>query len=161
MISLIAAISNNSCIGKNGKIPWHIPADMKQMKELTIGKNVIMGRKTYESIPDKFRPLPNRTNIVITSNSSYDVPEGVEVYGSIAEAILEHEGEDIVGFGGQRIYEDMIKMADTLYITHVDEEVDGCDAFFPSIYPQDWEEIESEDHEEYVFVTYKRKASTQ
>ncbi len=68
-----------------------------------------------------------------------------------------YEGEDIVGFGGQGIYQAMIDMADTLYITHVDKDVDACDAFFPPIYPQQWEETESEDHEEYVFVTYKRK----
>ncbi len=157
MISLVAAISTNNCIGKGGEIPWHISADMKRAKALTIGRNVIMGRKTWESIPDKFRPLPDRTNIVITSNSAYNVPEGVEVYQSVSEAIIAHEREDIVGFGGERIYEEMMPMADTLYITHVDQHVDQCDSYFPGIYSKEWEEAESEDFEEYVFVTYKRK----
>ncbi len=155
-ISLVAAISKNNCIGKDNTLPWDIPADMKRVKELTIGRNVIMGRKTWESIPEKFRPLPKRKNIIITRNNNLEVPEGVEVYNSIEEAIERHKGEEIVGFGGQRIFEEMMPIADVLYITHVDQEVDECQAYFPEIDQKIWQETEREDFDGYSFVTYKK-----
>jgi len=159
-ISLVAAVSKNNCIGKNGELPWSIPEDMKRVRELTIGKNVVMGRRTWESIPEKFRPLPNRTNIVITSNETYELPDGVEKYRSIEAAISAHVGEDIVGFGGQKIFADMMPLADTLYITHVDREVEGCDAFFSEIDKNVWQEVARDDHEWFSFVTYQRVQSS-
>lgn len=157
MISLVAAISKNNCIGKDNTLPWDIPADMKRVKELTIGRNVIMGRKTWESIPEKYRPLPKRKNIVITRNAEYPVPKGVEVYTTIQAAVDAHKDEDVVGFGGQRIFEDMMPMADILYITHVDKEVQECHAFFPTINPNAWKETEREDFDGFSFVTYKHQ----
>jgi dihydrofolate reductase len=156
MISLVAAVAQNNCIGKNGDLPWDIPADMKRMRALTLGKVLIMGRKTWESIPLHRRPLPMRTNVVISRNNAYKVPDGVEVYSSINAAIAAHPNEEIVGFGGTKIFADMIDMADTLEITHVHQTVDSCDAFFPRIDPAVWAETWREDHDGFAFVTYKK-----
>lgn len=155
-ISLIAAISQNNCIGKNNDLPWHIPEDMKRVKEFTTGKVLIMGRKTWESIPEKFRPLPNRTNVIITRNAGYVAPQDVEVYDSVEKAIAAHEGEEIVSFGGTSIFARMLPLADRLEITHVHQTVDGCTAFFPEIKKEEWKEISREDKENYSFVSYIR-----
>lgn len=154
-LSLIAAISENNCIGKNNTLPWHIPEDLKHFKKITAGKTVLMGRKTWDSIPERFRPLPDRKNIVITKQSEIIFPEGVDVFHSIEDALYAHKGEKIIVIGGGNIYEQTISLADTLYITHVRQTVDG-DAFFPVIDPTIWKETEREDHEGFSFVTYKK-----
>jgi len=156
-ISLVAAIGQKNCIGKDNDLPWHIPEDMKRVKELTIGKVVIMGRKTWESIPEKYRPLPKRLNVVITRNTDYQVPEGVEVFHSLEDALKAHREDDIVGFGGQRVFADMMPLADTLHITHVEQTVEACGAFFPDIDMDTWEEAERKDFDGFYFSTYKRK----
>lgn len=129
-ISFIAAISINRVIGRDNKIPWHLSEDLKRFKNLTLGHPVIMGRKTFESIG---RPLPKRINIVITRDESYS-PEGVEVTHSIEEAIelaKQKEGsEEIFIIGGGQIYSQSMHLADKLYLTIVDQEVEG-DVFFP------------------------------
>lgn len=153
-IALVAAISKDHCIGKGGEIPWHISEDMKRVKKLTTGKIVIMGRKTWESLPEKFRPLPNRTNVVITRQKDYIVPPDVKVYNSIDSALEAHDQDEVIGFGGQKIYESLIEKADTLYITLVDQTVEGCDAWFPKINLDIWIEDAREDHEGYSFLTY-------
>lgn len=155
MIALIAAISENNCIGKNNTLPWHIPEDMKHFRKLTDGKTVVMGRKTWESIPEKFRPLPNRKNIVITRNLDYTVPDSVMMYHSVKEA-LEHESGDVMVIGGAEIYAQSIELADTLYITHVHTFIEDGTAFFPTIDKNIWKETEREDHEHFSFVTYKK-----
>ena len=152
----MAAVSRNSCIGKDNGIPWHIPEDLVRMRELTLGKVLIMGRNTWESIPEYRRPLPKRTNVVITRQENYSVPEGVEVYSTIQDAIEAHAGEEIVSFGGTRVFHDMMPMADTLEITHVHKNVDACTAFFPEVNKKEWKEICREDHDGFSFVTYKR-----
>jgi len=157
MITLIAAVSKNNCIGKDNDLPWSIPEDMERMREITRGKILIMGRKTWESIPEKRRPLPDRTNIVITRNKDYPLPEGVERYDSIEKAVEAHKGEKIFGFGGQRIFEEMIKIADVLDLTLVDQVVDQCHAFFPKVDLNIWEETKRNDRDGFSFVTYKRK----
>ncbi len=156
MIALVAALSTNNCIGTQGKIPWHIREDMQRVKALTVGKVVIMGRRTWESLPKKFRPLPHRTNVVITRQSPYTVPQGVEVFRSIDEALSAHAHEEIIGFGGEQIYRQLIDRADTLYITHVNTFIDQCDAFFPRIDFGIWQEVAREDKEGYSFVEYKK-----
>lgn len=156
MIALVAAIAENNCIGVNGKLPWHIPEDMVHFKNLTKGKVVLMGRKTWESLPKKFRPLPNRKNIVISSQTDYKLEKGVELYHSIMEAVEKHIGQDIMVIGGAQIYDQTIDIADRLYITHVKKEVKG-DAFFPEIDPALWSVEEREDFDGYAFVTYLRK----
>ncbi|HAZ28883.1 MAG TPA: hypothetical protein DCY48_03875 [Candidatus Magasanikbacteria bacterium] len=156
MITLVAAIAQNNCIGKNGEIPWHIPEDFKRMQEITKGKVLIMGRKTWESIPEKRRPLPERKNIVITRDVNYPLPPNVEHYATIEKALEAHPGEDIVGFGGQKIYEEMMPMADVLDITHVNQTIENGAAFFPAIDPAVWKESWREDHEGFSFVRYAR-----
>lgn len=157
MITLVAAISKNNCIGKDNCIPWDIPEDMKRMREITKHKVLIMGRKTYESIPEKRRPLPERTNVVITRDKNYTIPEGVERYDTIQEALNAHNGEEIIGFGGERIFAEMIEYADVLDITHVNKEIPDCGAFFPPIDKNIWKESWREDHEGFSFVQYTRK----
>lgn len=154
-LSLIAGISKNNCIGKNGQLPWNIPEDLKHFREMTVGKTVLMGRKTWESLPEKFRPLPKRTNIIITHQTDYPVPVDVEVYATIDEAAAKHPNEEIMVIGGAEIYRQTIAKADTLYMTHIDQTVDG-DAFFPEIDLNVWKIQEREDHEGYSFVTYKK-----
>lgn len=155
MISLIAAIAQNNCIGKHNSLPWNIPEDLKHFKELTTGKTVLMGRKTWESIPEQFRPLPKRKNIVITTQSDFIVPESVELFHSLGDAISAHNNENIFVIGGANIYAQTIGLADTLYITHVNQIVDG-DAFFPEIDKNIWKETERENHENFSFVTYTK-----
>lgn len=132
-ISLIWAMAENRTIGRNNKLPWHLPNDLKYFKQLTTGKAVIMGRKTYESIG---RPLPNRTNIVITRDADYTA-EGVNVVTSLDQAIelaeassLVNASDEVIVMGGAEIYNLCLPRADRLYITFVHAEVHG-DAFFP------------------------------
>lgn len=156
MIILIAAISKNGAIGKDGKIPWHIPEDLKHFKETTEGKTVLMGRKTFESILGYLgKPLPNRKNIIITRQKNYEVPKEVEVYPNIEDALKKHRLEDIYVIGGAEIYKETIPRADKLIITEIHKNVEG-DAFFPNIDPNDWREISREDRGEYSFVEYVR-----
>ncbi len=155
-ITIVAAISKNNCIGKQGKLPWNIPEDMKRVKKLTTGKVIIMGRKTWESIPEKFRPLPNRLNIVITRNTDYSLPDNVEKYPDIKSAVIAHKNEKIIGFGGQHIFEEMIQIADTLNITEVNQTIEDGDTFFPKIDKTIWKEIWREPHNGFDFVEYKK-----
>ena len=155
MLALIAAISNNNCIGKNGKLPWHIPEDLAYFKKITQGKVIIMGRRTWESIPVDFRPLSHRTNVVLTSQKEYAVPRGVEVYQTLADALDAHRNEDMMIIGGATIYNQTIDKADTLYITYIHETVYG-DAFFPTIDPTLWRETERDDRDGFSFVVYRR-----
>lgn len=119
-ISIIAAISENRALGKDGKLLWQIPEDMKRFKKLTTGHVVIMGRKTFESLPEKFRPLPNRKNFIITRNKNYSNKK-VTVCESIEQAISKAEeyNKEIFIIGGGQIYEQAIKYADKLYLTIV------------------------------------------
>lgn len=158
-IALIAAISQNNCIGQHNALPWHIPEDMEHFKNLTKGKAILMGRKTWESLPEKFRPLPGRLNIVITRQKDYPVPKGVLVFDTIDAACtnpeLRTQNSELMVIGGADIYRQTIDRADTLYITHVNKDVPG-DAFFPMIDPTVWKETWREDHEGFSFVTYGR-----
>lgn len=128
-ISLIAAISENKVIGRDNDLPWHIPEDLKRFKEITKGHPVIMGRKTYESIG---RLLPNRTNIIITRDKTYQVEEAV-IVNSLEEAIQEGKKVDdreMFIIGGGQIFKQAIDVADKLYLTIVHSTIDG-DVYFP------------------------------
>lgn len=146
-ISIIVAIAKNNAIGKNNDLLWKLPADMKYFKEKTMGHCVLTGRKNYESIPEKFRPLPGRTNIVVTRDKSYNAP-GAHVVDSIEAGIefARSTGETelfIIG-GGQIYMECMVKnLVDTLYVTHVNE-VFEADTFFPAFNPHKWHKTLSE-----------------
>ena len=155
MVTIVAAVAKNGCIGRGGELPWRIPEDLRRYKEVTMGKVVIMGRKTWESIPERHRPLPGRTNVVVTRQTNYRLPGGVERVGSLAEALAAHRAEDVVINGGAAIYRDAMVHADELDITHVDREVDG-DTFFPAIDPAVWKESRRDDHDGFSFVTYER-----
>jgi dihydrofolate reductase len=155
MVTLIAAVAENGSIGKAGALPWHLPEDLKRFKALTTGHVILMGRKTWESIPEKFRPLPNRTNVVVTRRSNLALPDVVERFGSIDEAFAAHASEDIFVIGGAEIYTQTIDRADRLEITRVKQTFDG-DAFFPAIDPRMWTESSRQDFDGYAFVTYNR-----
>lgn len=158
MLALVAAIAKNNCIGKGNELVWKHPKDMEHFKNITNGKIVLMGRKTWESLPSKFRPLPNRKNIVITRQAPYAVPTGVEVYSTIDAALAAHQHEDIMVIGGAETYRQTIDRADTLYITQVDKEIEG-DAFFPNIDLEIWEGVEREEQDGFRFITYHKLKS--
>lgn len=130
MISLIVAHDKNRVIGYENDMPWHLPGDLKYFKEMTMGKPVIMGRKTFESIG---RPLPGRRNIVITRNAAYEA-EGIELAPSLEAALaLVRDVEEIMVIGGEQIFTQALPLADKLYITLIDHEFVG-DTYFPD-YP--------------------------
>ena len=155
MLTLIAGIAQNNCIGKNGTLPWHIPEDLKHFKEITTNKTVVMGRKTWESLPEKFRPLPNRKNVVITRQTDYPVPVSVLTFSSTTDAFTQLSTEDIFIIGGAEIYKQTIDQADALEITHIDQTVDG-DVFFPEINLGVWKEVSRENHDGFAFVRYEK-----
>ncbi|MBI2666916.1 dihydrofolate reductase [Candidatus Woesearchaeota archaeon] len=155
---LIAAVAENGVIGKAGGIPWRIPEDMKHFKELTLHHPVIMGRKTYESIPAKFRPLPQRRNMILTHQSNYQ-QQGAEVYHSLDDALQAvdvHSEKEIYVIGGQQIYELAMPFATRLEITEVHQNVEG-DAYFPKIDKSEWKELLRKDYEKYSFVTLVKR----
>lgn len=140
-ISIIVAVANNNVIGKDNTLIWHLPADMKFFKEKTTGHCIITGRKNYESIPEKFRPLPNRTNIVITRNKNYSAP-GAIVVDSIEKAIQkakETSDNEIFIIGGAEIYKQSIHLCDRIYLTQIHHTFEG-DAFFPELLNSQWKE---------------------
>lgn len=156
-ISLIAGVAENGCIGKAGKLPWHIPEDLQHFKTLTTGKTVLMGERTWHSLPEKARPLPNRKNVVVTQDLNFTAPPGVLVYHSLDQALDELSAtEDVIVMGGAMVYAQTIKHADRLQITHVHRIVDG-DAFFPAIDPAVWKETSREKHEGFDFAEYARR----
>lgn len=135
--SIIVAMSANHAIGKDNKLMWHIPEDLKRFKEITSGHHVIMGRKTYESIIDQLgKPLPNRTSIVITRNKDYEIQEGGIVVSSIEEAFKAAEdlGEtEVFVIGGGEIYDNTVGVVDTIYMTRLLDMFDEADTFFPAV----------------------------
>ncbi len=145
-ISLIVAMDRNRVIGRNGRLPWHFPDDMKWFRRQTMGKPVIMGRKTYESIPARFRPLPGRHNIVVTRNRLYQA-EGAAVVHTAADALAAAgEAPELMVIGGVQLYARLLPQADRLYLTLIDAEFIG-DAYFPEIDPAEWQEISRQRHE--------------
>jgi len=164
-ISLIAALTKNRVIGKNNDLPWHLPDDMKYFMNTTKAHHVIMGRKNYESIPEKFRPLPNRTNIVITRQNNFHAPT-CSVVNTLEEgiAIARAAGEkELFIIGGSEIYALGMRWADQLYLTEIDATLDG-DTYFPSFDKSEWSEQSRTHHEAdarhayaFDFVVYKKK----
>ena len=165
-VSLIVAVSENGVIGKNNDLIWHLPKDMKFFKETTIGHHVIIGRKNFESIPHKFRPLSNRTNIVVTRQSDYKA-EGSIVVNSVEDALeIAKANGDLEPFiiGGGQIYKIALEknLADRIYLTKIHYSFDG-DTFFPEL-NSDWKERTREDcfkddnHKyDYSFIVLEKK----
>lgn len=160
IISAIAALGNQNQIGHGNNLIWHIPDDLKRFKELTLGHVVIMGRKTYESIPEKFRPLPNRTNIVITRDTTYEAP-GCIIVHSIEEALKEAkkiEDQEAFIIGGAEIYTQALPYTDKLYLTLIDSDTPG-DSFFPNYFEFSYEiSREEKEHEgvSYIFLDIRK-----
>ncbi len=160
IVSIIAAMDRNRLIGNRNQLPWHLPADLAHFKRVTMGKPVIMGRKTFESIG---RPLPGRTNIVLTGSADFHA-DGVLVASSLEQALEYAAGaNEAMVIGGGMIYRLVLPSADRLYLTLVDNAYDG-DAWFPDFDPAEWRIIASEEHaaddknpSDYRFVTYERK----
>ena len=142
IISIIAAMDRNRLIGKKNQLPWHLPADFSHFKSVTMGKPIIMGRKTYESIG---RPLPGRTNIVLSRNTelAYD---GVICVSSFEDAVAaESEAEELMIIGGSSIYEMLLPKVDRMYLTYVDADFEG-DAWFPGFDESEWQQTDSVTH---------------
>lgn len=151
MIAIIAAVAKNGVIGKDGKIPWNIPEDMEHFKELTMGKNIVMGRITYEEIG---HPLPGRMTYLVSSHLKVE-EENCHTVSSLTEALECAGMEDVFICGGASLYREGMDFADTLFLTEIQKEVAG-DTFFPEI-PNMFTEAKREKRDGYDFVMYQRK----
>jgi dihydrofolate reductase len=162
-INLIWAQAHHRVIGKNGTMPWHLPADLAHFKRTTLGCPVIMGRKTWDSIPPKFRPLPGRANIVLTRQTDW-YHDGVQSSGDLRDALswceqISPQPAAVWVIGGAQIYTQALPLAHTVVVTEIDAEFAG-DAFAPQL-GTEWREIQRESHASaaalaYSFVTYSR-----
>lgn len=140
MISLIVAMDQNRVIGKNNKLPWHLPADLQYFKKVTMGHPIVMGRKTFESIG---RVLPGRENVIVTRNQEFKA-EGCVVLHDIAQIKMfaDNHDEEVFVIGGAEIFKEILPFTDRLYITEIHETFEG-DTFFPEIDENEWDEISS------------------
>lgn len=156
-ISIISALSDNYVIGNQGDLPWHIPEDFKLFVQITKGKPVVMGRKTWDSLPKK--PLPNRVNIVISKNPSAIEGDCVKV-SSLEEALNEGKkhGEEIMILGGSTIYKEALdkNLITNMYLSHVKGNYTG-DTYFPEFDKDDFKIIEEKDFEKFIFREYGKK----
>lgn len=143
MIGLIWAEAQGKVIGRDGVMPWHLPEDLAHFREITIGCPVIMGRKTWESLPQSFRPLPGRTNIVVTRNPDWSA-EGAHAVGSLPDAIerARAASEAVWVIGGGDLFAQALMIADRIELTEINAEIAG-DSFAPEI-PEDWEQSQRE-----------------
>jgi dihydrofolate reductase len=140
-IAIVVAMADNRVIGRDNRLPWHLPADLRHFRQVTVGKPVLMGRKTHESIG---RPLPERTNIVVTRDRSYEAP-GCVVVHSIESAIEAAGGhEEVMLIGGTDLYRQLLPKADRIYMTLVHAAFEG-DARFPELDEREWREVERMD----------------
>ena len=144
MTTIIVALTSDLAIGKDGDLLYHIPADMRRFRQLTTGHTVIMGRKTFESLPSG--PLPNRRNIIVSRRNDLEI-QGAEVAASLGEAIYLAENDHIYIIGGAQIYEAAINVADRLELTEIIAERPDADTFFPVIDPEQWRTVAVTDPE--------------
>ena len=163
-ISLVAAVARNCVIGRDGGLPWRIPEDARRFREVTMGHPVVMGRKTWDSLPDRFRPLPGRRNVVVTRNPGWSA-HGADRAGSLLEALqLVEDAPEVFVIGGAEIYNEALPLAHRLLLTEVDEDVEG-DARFPDWDRGAFEETARDAHVSesgmpFAFVTYERRDRT-
>jgi dihydrofolate reductase len=159
-LTIIVSASDNNIIGNQGKIPWHIPEDLRRFKRLTENHPVIMGEKTFLSIFDRnSKPLPNRKNIVLSEERLYH--SGIFVAHSIREAIALCDNQDAYVIGGARVYQEFLRLTNKIELTRVHQHFEG-DTFFPEIKPELWSLVNQEDGTSttgipYSFLTYNRK----
>lgn len=165
MVSLIVAAAENNVIGRQGQLPWHLPADLQHFKKLTLGHPIVMGRRTFESIG---RVLPGRPNIVVTTQASWPAPAGVLLAHSLPEALAlaaqQPGGAEVCVIGGGEIYRAALPAADVVHLTEVHTTVPDGDTFFPDLSPTTWREETRERHaadaknpHAYSFVTLRRR----
>jgi len=164
ILSLVVAASDNNAIGKQNKLLWHLPNDLKFLKNITWGMPVVMGRKTFESVDSK--PLNGRINIIVTRQKDYEAP-GVVVVDSLKDAIFfakENDYNELMILGGAQIYEDTMPKADRIYITRVHAFFEDADAFFPEIDERKWKRVKVQDFEadekhaySYSFEVWEKK----
>lgn len=157
MLTLVVAYARNGVIGRDGALPWHLPTDMQHFKEVTGGGTVLMGRKTYMSIPERFRPLPGRRNVVLSASGA-SVP-GAEVFSGLESALV--AAPDAFVIGGGTVYDEILPLADAVWATEIDADVEG-DTFFPPLDAAAWVAVSSsepvsENGFTYRFVRYERR----
>jgi dihydrofolate reductase len=163
-LSLVAAVARVGVIGRDGALPWRLPEDMAHFRELTIGHPVVMGRRTWDSLPDRFRPLPGRRNVVVTRNETWTA-DGADRAGSLGEALeLLGDAPQVFVIGGGELFAEALSRADELLLTEIDLDVPG-DTFFPSWDPEAFEEVSRQSHVSadgtpFAFVTHVRRAGT-
>lgn len=164
MTNILVAYDQNRAIGANNDLPWgrSLPGDLKMFKKLTLGKSVVMGRKTFESIPPHLRPLADRENIVLSRDPNFDV-EGVICVNSLAAALDAASRETFV-IGGAQVFEDALPLTDTIFATEIDATFPDADTYFPEIDHMEWQQFyrvhnsrkEGSDQYDYDFVKYDR-----
>lgn len=160
MINIICAVAENRAIGYNNDLLFHLRADLKRFKELTTGHTVVMGRRTFESLPKG--ALPNRRNIVLTRQTNFAAP-GIEVFATMQEAFAACADDEIFIIGGASVYAEALPHADRLFLTHVHAVPEKADVFFPELATDQWRCVASEEHEAdeqndkpYTFSNYVR-----
>ena len=165
-VSLIVAVGNDGAIGKDNDLLWHLPKDMRYFKEKTLGHPIITGRKNYISIPEKYRPLVDRTNIVLTRNTDFK-EDGCIIAHSLEDALdaaTQEKSQEVFIIGGGQIYKEALEknLVDTLYVTHVEGDFDA-DTFFPSIDNSIWKRLSESSHDKddrhpysFSFVVYEK-----
>ena len=155
MIAIIVGMTKQGVIGKDNSLPWHIPEDLKNFKRLTNNNVVIMGRKTYDSLPAKFKPLPNRQNVVVSR--SMQKIAGIDVCNSIEDALETAKSyqKDIFIIGGSTIYKQFLDLADTMLISYIKQNYEG-DTYFPSFDNQQWKLTNEEEFDDFTLTTYKK-----
>jgi dihydrofolate reductase len=158
VIAIVVAHASNGVIGRDGALHWHLPADLRHFKELTSGHTVVMGRRTFESLPDRFRPLPNRRNLVLSTDPGY-VARGAEVFTSFESALDGCDGDCYV-IGGEATYRQALPLSDRVYATQLEAEHDG-DARFPDLPEAEWRCVDAsepltDNDERFTFRTYDR-----
>jgi dihydrofolate reductase len=162
VVSLVVAHAANRVIGREGALPWRLPTDMKRFRELTTGHTVVMGRKTFQSLPDAYRPLPNRRNLVLSRDPEYGAPDA-EVFADLHSALDACGGECFVIGGGDTYYE-ALPLAGRVYATEIEEAVEG-DTFFPALAEDEWRCVEQskrmfENGNAFTFRVYERAAES-
>jgi dihydrofolate reductase len=161
-VCLVVAVARDGVIGRDGGLPWHLPEDLARFRAVTIGHPVVMGRRTWDSLPERFRPLPGRRNVVVTRNAAWTA-EGAERAGSLDEALaLAGDVERVAVIGGGDVFAEALSLADELHVTEIELDVEG-DTFFPPVDPDAFVEMTREPHvatdgTPFSFVTYARKS---
>lgn len=154
-LSIIVARARNGVIGRDNRLIWHLPDDLKRFKALTMGHPIVMGRKTFESLP---KVLPGRVHYVLTGNPDYQVPEGVLLFHDVKKLLAALPAGESFVIGGEHMYRELLPYADTMYITEIEEDFEG-DAYFPCFDPFRWtleESVRGEGQLPHRFCTYRK-----